>query len=70
MAELWRAKRKITGGAGDIPEGTLLVLLEKHPKRMKFRRLHPLPEGEKAQNQIIMHLPPLWDEFLERVPTE
>ena len=67
MQEKWRAKKKITGGKGDIPKGTLLLLEERGPKRMSFRRAMMLPVGEGVQNFIIMHLPPLWDEFLERV---
>ena len=67
METQWRAKRAINGGKGDIPKGTLLILEKKHPKRMSFRRAAMLPEGKGVQNRIIMHLPSLWDEFLERV---
>ena len=66
---LWRAKKKITGGKGDIPEGTLLILERKDACHMVFRRAGMLPEGPSVQNRIIMHLPPLWEKFLELVGT-
>ena len=67
MESRWRAKEIITGGNGDIPKGTLLILEKKTQNRMVFRRADMLPEGKGVQNRIIMHLPSLWDEFLERV---
>ena len=67
METQWRAKKPINGGKGDIPKGTLLILEKKRPNCMWFRRAEILPEGKGVQNRIIMHLPSLWDEFLERV---
>ena len=67
MGNRWRAKQTITGGKGNIPKGTLLILEKRSPKQMVFKRADMLPEGKGVQNRIIMHLPPLWDEFLERL---
>ena len=67
MQERWRAKETITGGKGKIPKGTLLILESKSERKIILRRETLLPEGPNIQNRIIMHLPALWDEFLEKV---
>lgn len=61
----WKAKQKITGGAGDIPKGTPLILVSANIRRLIFVRADILSDGAGVQNRIIMHQPSWWDEFLE-----